>query len=171
MEWPDHEEKNMSALGTVRSRWSSTDEARRFDVINPATGGVLAQVYGAGTAEVDQAVKVAAEAQHSWARRTPAERGAVLRRASLAIADRMQELAELESSEMGKPVSQALGFDLLAAVGLFDFFGGLVHAVTGDVRNQGPTMDVTEHHPPIEHCRSGLLVAPFQHRRPGASMA
>jgi acyl-CoA reductase-like NAD-dependent aldehyde dehydrogenase len=147
MEWPDHEEKNMSALGTVRSRWSSTDEARRFDVINPATGGVLAQVYGAGTAEVDQAVKVAAEAQHSWARRTPAERGAVLRRASLAIADRMQELAELESSEMGKPVSQALGFDLLAAVGLFDFFGGLVHAVTGDVRNQGPTMDVTEHHP------------------------
>jgi acyl-CoA reductase-like NAD-dependent aldehyde dehydrogenase len=49
-------------------------------------------------------VKVAAEAQHSWASRTPAERGAVLRRASLAIADHMQELAELESSEMGKPV-------------------------------------------------------------------
>jgi betaine-aldehyde dehydrogenase len=133
--------------GAVRSRWSSTDEARRFDVVNPATGGVLAQVHGAGTAEVDQAVKAAAEAQRSWARRAPAERGAVLRRASLAIADRMQELAELESAEMGKPVSQALGFDLLAAVGLFDFFGGLVHAVTGDVRNQGATMDVTEHHP------------------------
>jgi acyl-CoA reductase-like NAD-dependent aldehyde dehydrogenase len=133
--------------GPVRSRWSSTDEAFRFDVINPATGGVLAQVYGAGTAEVDRAVKVAAEAQRSWARRAPAERGAVLRRASLAIAEHMQELAELESAEMGKPVSQALGFDLLAAVGLFDFFGGLVHAVTGDVRNQGPTMDVTEHHP------------------------
>jgi betaine-aldehyde dehydrogenase len=120
---------------------------RRFDVINPATGGVLAQVHGVGTAEVDQAVKVAAEAQHSWTRRTPAERGAVLRRASLAIAHHMQELAELESAEMGKPVSQALGFDLFAAVGLFDFFGGLVHAVTGDVRNQRPTVDVTEHHP------------------------
>jgi hypothetical protein len=65
----------MSAfVGTVRSRWSSTDEARRFDVINPATGGVLAQVYGAGTGEVDQAVKVAAGAQHSWARRAPAHR-------------------------------------------------------------------------------------------------
>jgi betaine-aldehyde dehydrogenase len=48
---------------------------------------------------------------------------------------------------MGKPVSQALNFDLLAAVGLFDFFGGVVHAVTGDVRNQGPIMDVAEHHP------------------------
>jgi len=138
----------MSAfVGTVRSRWSSTDEARRFDVINPATGAVLAQVYGAGSVEVDQAVKVAAEAQRSWARRTPAERGTVLRRASLAIADHMQELAELESAEMGKPVSQALSFDLLATVVLFDFFGGLVHAVTGDVRNAGPIMDVTEHHP------------------------
>jgi acyl-CoA reductase-like NAD-dependent aldehyde dehydrogenase len=133
--------------GPARSRWSSTDEARRFDVINPATGAVLAQVYGAGTAEVDQAVSAAAVGQRSWARRTAAERGAVLRRASLAIADRMQELAELESAEMGKPVSQALGFDLLAAVGLFDFFGGIVHAVTGDVRNAGPIMDVTEHHP------------------------
>jgi lactaldehyde dehydrogenase / glycolaldehyde dehydrogenase len=59
--------------GAVRSRWSSTDEARRFDVINPATGGVLAQVHRAGTAEVDQAVKAAAEAQRSWARRAPAE--------------------------------------------------------------------------------------------------
>ena len=56
----------MSAfVGAVRPRWSSTDEARQFDVINPATGAVLAQVYGAGTAEVDQAVKVAAEAQLS----------------------------------------------------------------------------------------------------------
>jgi acyl-CoA reductase-like NAD-dependent aldehyde dehydrogenase len=63
---------------------------------------VLAQVYGAGPAEVDQAVKVVAADQRSWARRAPVERGAALR---------------------------------------------LMHAVTGDVRNRGPTMDVTEHHP------------------------
>jgi acyl-CoA reductase-like NAD-dependent aldehyde dehydrogenase len=135
------------AIESVRSRWSSSDERSRFDVINPATGAVLAQVYGSGPTEVDLAVRAAAEGQRSWARRTPAERGSLLRQASLAIAGHLQELSELESSEVGKPVTQALMFDLLATVGLFDFYGGLVHAITGDVRNQGPIMDVTERHP------------------------
>ncbi|MGW3283456.1 aldehyde dehydrogenase family protein [Streptomyces sp. NPDC001002] len=131
----------------VRSRWSSDEDARRFDVVNPATGRLLAQVYGAGPTEVDLAVRAAAEGQRSWARRTPAERGAVLRRAAEAIQAHAKELAELESSEMGKPVSQALNFDLRTAVGIFDLFGGLVHAITGEARDSGPILDITTHNP------------------------
>ncbi|MFJ7258348.1 aldehyde dehydrogenase family protein [Streptomyces sp. NPDC098085] len=131
----------------VRSRWSSKDDAHRFGVVNPATGRLLAQVQSAGPTEVDLAVRAAAEGQRSWARRTPAERGAALRRAAEAIQAHAQELAELESREMGKPVSQALNFDLRTAVGLFDLFGGLLHAVTGDARDSGPILDVTGHYP------------------------
>ena len=131
----------------LRTRWSAGAAEHSFEVQNPATGATLAQVMGSGPSEVAEAVEVAARAQVRWAQRTFAERAQYLRRAAAVIRDHAEELAALESAEMGKPVSQALDFDLRAAVAIFDYFAGALPSLTGDVRDAGPMLDVIERHP------------------------
>ncbi|MCZ4585973.1 aldehyde dehydrogenase family protein [Rhodococcus opacus] len=131
----------------VTTRWSSEKDEHRFEVLEPATGAVLARVAGAGPSEVDAAVAAAAAAQPRWAARSFAERGAILQRCAVVVRENATELARLESSEVGKPVSQAFEFDLRAAAAVFDYFGGALMSHTGGVRDSGPLLDVTEQHP------------------------
>jgi betaine-aldehyde dehydrogenase len=131
----------------VKTRWSSSEAEHCFEVQNPATGATLAEVMGCGANEVALAVAAAAEGQVRWARRTFAERAQYLQLAATAIRDHAEELAALESSEMGKPVSQALNFDLRAAVAIFEYFAGALPSLSGGVRDAGPLLDVIERHP------------------------
>lgn len=131
----------------LKTRWSARAAEHSFEVQNPATGATLARVMGSGPREVAEAVEVAAKAQVRWAQRTFAERAQYLQRAAAVIRDHAEELAALESAEMGKPVSQALNFDLRAAASIFDYFAGALPSLTGDVRDAGPMLDVIERHP------------------------
>jgi acyl-CoA reductase-like NAD-dependent aldehyde dehydrogenase len=135
----------MEAL--VTTRWSSPEDEHRFEVFDPATGTLLARVAGAGPAEVDAAVRAAELAQPRWAARSLPERGAILQKIAAAVRQHAPELARLESSEVGKPVGQALEFDLRACAAVFDYFGGQLAAYTGEVRDSGPILDVIERHP------------------------
>jgi aminobutyraldehyde dehydrogenase len=78
-----------------------------MDVLNPATGEVIAQVP-AGTAEdVDAAVETAKAALPEWLDSTPGERAEVLLKLADVIDDNADELAEIESRNVGKPLAQA----------------------------------------------------------------
>jgi acyl-CoA reductase-like NAD-dependent aldehyde dehydrogenase len=118
----------------TRTRWSSDDEADRFVVDNPAYGTPLAVVQGANPAQVDAAVRAAHDGFLSWSRRTPRERGVVLMAAAQTIREHADELAALESSEIGKPFTQARGFDLEGAIATFEFFAGLAGELPGNGR-------------------------------------
>ncbi|WP_280498619.1 aldehyde dehydrogenase family protein [Nocardia farcinica] len=132
-----------SAPTVERLRWSSTDDADRFAVENPATGAVITTLHGSGPDQVDAAVRAAHAAQPAWRARSPRERGRWLRRIADAIRDNADEIARLETSDNGKPFTQARGFDLEAAVAIFDLFAGLCEAMPGAVRDAGPTLDIT----------------------------
>jgi gamma-glutamyl-gamma-aminobutyraldehyde dehydrogenase len=96
-----------------------------FDAINPATNQVLAQVAACADVEVDQAVAAARRAfeQGPWARMAPAERKRVLLRlAELMLAHR-EELALLDSLNMGKPVMDAYNIDVPGAAQVFAWYG------------------------------------------------
>ncbi|MBI6896756.1 aldehyde dehydrogenase [Pseudomonas putida] len=96
-----------------------------FAAVNPATEQCLAQVAACADHEIDQAVRAARRAfEHGpWARMAPAERKRVLLRlAELMLAHR-EELALLDSLNMGKPVMDAYNIDVPGAAHVFAWYG------------------------------------------------
>lgn len=77
------------------------------DVINPADGSVIAQVPYGTAADVEQAVAAADSAFWDWAERSPADRSQRLLELADRLNDHLEELAELESANVGKPLHVA----------------------------------------------------------------
>jgi acyl-CoA reductase-like NAD-dependent aldehyde dehydrogenase len=136
-----------AAVPVTRTRWSSSDDEDQFVVDNPATGEPVALIQGAGPSQVDQAVRTARAAYPRWSQRPARERGRYLRTIAEAIRANADELAALESLEMGKPLQQARQFDLESAIGIFEYFASLVEAMPSQARDYGPVLDVTTLHP------------------------
>jgi acyl-CoA reductase-like NAD-dependent aldehyde dehydrogenase len=130
-------------LTRSRTRWSSASTDDQFVVLNPATGQPVTVVQGAGPDEVDQAVRAAHAAHLSWKQRPARERGRYLRQIADILRARADEIAELESLEMGKPITQARQFDVEAAIAIFDYFGSVVEVLPNQARDYGPVLDVT----------------------------
>lgn len=99
-------------------------------VLNPRTGLPILDLPEASAAQVDAAVKAAAEAFVGWSRTTPSERSAAL----LRIADRIEaeaaEFAALEALNCGKPINAVLNDELPAIVDCYRFFAGAVRSLT-----------------------------------------
>ena len=127
----------------IESRWSSKDAADLLVIDNPSTGAEIARVRGGGAVEVDGAVRAARAAQQTWSDRAPRERGGYLRRAARLIEQHADDLARLESREMGKPVSQARNVDIAQTIVLFDYYAGLVEVLPSQVRDSGFAVDLT----------------------------
>ena len=107
--------------GTARD--GSTGET--FPVQEPATGEVLAEVVTCDETDVDVAVATARRAyDEDWRWRAPRERGQLLLQVARVIEEHADELAELETREMGKPLEQSRQFDVRFAHGVCEYFGG-----------------------------------------------
>ncbi len=97
----------------IDGSWRATKE--RFDVINPATEGVLASVASADIADADAALDAAEAAMAEWAARTPRARSEVLRRAFELMSARLEDFARLITLENGKARADAMGEAAYAA--------------------------------------------------------
>lgn len=97
---------------------------KTFESINPATNEPVATVAEGGTDEVDRAVVAARRAfdEGPWPRMSPPERKKILYRIADLIDDRAEELSRLESTDVGKPITEALDKDLPRAAYNFRFF-------------------------------------------------
>ena len=106
---------------------------KTFGVYNPATGGVIANVPEGDKADVDLAVAAARRAfdERRWGRISPSERGRILWRIADLIERDLEELAELESIDNGKPYAVAHVADLPLAVEIFRYMGGWATKITG----------------------------------------
>ena len=78
-----------------------------MDVINPATGETIAQVPSCTAEDVDNAVQAAKDALPEWLDATPGERAALLHSLADVIDENAEELAQLESRNVGKPIGLA----------------------------------------------------------------
>lgn len=96
-----------------------------FDAINPATDQLLAQVAACGEAEVDLAVRSARRAfDHGpWRRMPPGERKKILLKLAELLMNHREELALLDSLNMGKPVMDAYNVDVPGAAHVFAWYG------------------------------------------------
>lgn len=111
-----------------------------FEAIDPATGRLLASVVACGEAEVDLAVRAARRSFEAgvWARRVPAERKAVLLRLAELILANREELALLDSLNMGKPVMDAWSIDVPGAAGVFRWYAEAVDKRYDEVAPTAP---------------------------------
>ncbi|WFF42621.1 betaine-aldehyde dehydrogenase [Salinicola endophyticus] len=103
-----------------------------FDAVNPATGEVIASVQQASAADVDKAVASAARAQREWAAMTGMERSRILLKAVALLRERNDELAELETLNTGKPISETASVDVVTGADALEYFAGLAPAIEGN---------------------------------------
>jgi betaine-aldehyde dehydrogenase/aminobutyraldehyde dehydrogenase len=101
-----------------------------MEVLNPATGETIAEVPAASAADVDRAVAAAKKALPDWLETTPAERAELLLKLAQIIEDNAEELAELESRNVGKPLSYARD-ELPVCADNIRFFAGAARILEG----------------------------------------
>jgi acyl-CoA reductase-like NAD-dependent aldehyde dehydrogenase len=82
-------------------------EGRTFDTVNPATGEVFRTVAEAGAEDADRAVRAATRAFDDWGTRTPIQRAKVLHRWADLIEEHADELALIETRDMGMAIGDA----------------------------------------------------------------
>jgi acyl-CoA reductase-like NAD-dependent aldehyde dehydrogenase len=99
-------------------------------VVDPATGGPVAEVPRAGAAEIEAAVSNAVAAFPAWAGTSPGERAAALLKLADAVEANAEVLGRLESLNVGKPVS-AVPEELAFAVDNLRFFAGGARLLEG----------------------------------------
>ncbi|MFL5778679.1 MAG: aldehyde dehydrogenase family protein, partial [Chloroflexota bacterium] len=108
-------------------------EGATFDLVNPATGRVIATAPLGGRADVDRAVEAARRAfddRKGWASWAAGKRGRALAKLAALIKDRSEELAQLESRNVGKPISSARG-EVIGASLVFDYYAGAANKIFG----------------------------------------
>ncbi|MDQ3493678.1 MAG: gamma-aminobutyraldehyde dehydrogenase [Chloroflexota bacterium] len=114
----------------INGDWSDAADGATGSVIDPATEEPIGDVPVGGEADVDRAVAAAREAFESWSQTTPGERSMMLWRLAQKMEDSAEELARLESSNVGKPMSVA-SFDVEFSIDNLRFFAGAARVVEG----------------------------------------
>ncbi len=109
----------------------------RFDTLNPATGEVIASMSAGTAADIDRAVAAARRAFRSgvWSRMAPRRRMEVLYRFADLVEARAEQLAVLETLDMGKPIADVIGEDLPAVCQTLRFMAECIDKVDGAVTN------------------------------------
>jgi betaine-aldehyde dehydrogenase len=118
-----------------------------LEVVYPATAEVIAGLHLATPNIVELAVEAAREAQASWARLRPMERGRVLRRAAEILRARNEELSRLETLDTGKALQETLVADAASAADALEFFGCAVAAHNGEFIELGGPFGYTRREP------------------------
>jgi aldehyde dehydrogenase (NAD+) len=113
--------------------------SKTFDTVNPATGEVLTQLVEASAAEVDQAVGAARRAFDSkgsaWRKISASERGRLIWRLADLIEQYIDELAELETLDNGKPIFESRNVDMPMVIDVLRYYAGWATKIHGETVN------------------------------------
>lgn len=121
----------------IDGQW--VDGAKTFDTVNPATGEVLTQVIEASAADVDRAVSAARRAfddkSGPWRKMSASERGRLVWRLADLIEQHIDELAELETLDNGKPIFESRNVDLPMVIDVLRYYAGWATKIHGETVN------------------------------------
>src|SRR3954470_13325124 len=115
--------------------WRDASDGAVTDVVNPATGTVAATAAKGTTADIDAAVAAARAAFEDgrWSGLSGRERSRILARASQLIRERAAELALVESTDVGKPITFANVVDVATAADQYEYVAALAQQLDGSV--------------------------------------
>jgi 1-pyrroline dehydrogenase len=114
----------------VGGEWVDAVEGSTAEIINPATGETIAEVPQGTQADVDRAVEAAKRAWPEWRESTPAERAELLLKLADVIDEHGEELAEIESRNVGKPLAAARD-EMPVCADNIRFFAGAARILEG----------------------------------------
>jgi phenylacetaldehyde dehydrogenase len=118
----------------IDGRWVDAASGETFETPNPATGEPLATIASGGPEDIDRAVRVARRAFEDgpWTRLTSSERGRIIWRIGDLILEHLDELAQLETLDNGKPLGVASVADVPLAADLFHYMAGWATKIEGN---------------------------------------
>ncbi|KUN23722.1 betaine aldehyde dehydrogenase [Streptomyces antibioticus] len=121
----------------IGGQWREAADGARTEVVDPSRGAVVTTVAEAGAADVDAAVRAAREAYDdgSWSGLSGRERGRVLHRVAELIRENTDDIARLESLDVGKPITLAHAVDVTNAANDYEHFAALAHSLHGSHRD------------------------------------
>ncbi|GGE76492.1 NAD-dependent succinate-semialdehyde dehydrogenase [Stappia taiwanensis] len=112
--------------------WSHADDGAVIEVTNPATGEIIGTVPKCGRAETTRAIESAYLAFQDWKQTTAEERASLMHALCDAIMDNHDALAEILTTEMGKPLAEAKG-EIALGVKYVRFFAEQAKRIDGDI--------------------------------------
>lgn len=117
----------------INGEFVDAADGETFETYNPATGEVIANVAAAKATDIDRAVKAARAAlEGPWGTMPLAERAAIIRRIATLIAERAEDIGQLESLDVGKPIRECAP-QVAASAEWFDYFADIARSVRSDV--------------------------------------
>jgi gamma-glutamyl-gamma-aminobutyraldehyde dehydrogenase len=133
----EHELSRLETRFFINGRFVDAIDGNRFESVNPATGEIIAEVAAANEKDVDAAVGAARKAYRSgvWSRMAPRERMEILYRFTQLIDEHAEQLAVLDTLNMGKPISDMLTIDLPSVIETFQFMAECIDKLEGSVTN------------------------------------
>jgi betaine-aldehyde dehydrogenase/aminobutyraldehyde dehydrogenase len=114
----------------IAGRWVAAVSGATADVLNPATGEVIARVSNSNDEDVDHAVQAAVAALPDWLDSTPRERSELMLRLADAVEEHAEEFARLESLNVGKP-RQLAREEIPMCVDNLRYFAGAARCLEG----------------------------------------
>ncbi|MFO7771605.1 MAG: aldehyde dehydrogenase family protein [Roseovarius gahaiensis] len=121
-------------LNLIGNEWVPAVSGKTMDVVSPIDGQPFAQIADSDAADIDAAVAAARAAYDggAWSTLTAAERGRLMIRLSELILEHVEDLAQLETRDNGKPINQARA-DMKVTARYFEYYGGAADKVHGEV--------------------------------------
>src|SRR3954462_6491641 len=127
----------------INGEWTNSSHHQTFDTINPATGEVITQIASAGPEDVDRAVQaaraIADDPSSKWRRMSASERGKIIWRIAELVDQNIEELAELETLDNGKPIFESRYVDMPMVADVFRYYAGLATKIHGETVNTNET--------------------------------
>ena len=115
----------------INGKSVESKSGKRTDLVNPATGQVFATAPNSNAADVDMAMKAAADAFPIWRDSTPSERQRALLKIADAIESRSDELVKIESQNTGKPIGITTSEEIPPLLDQIRFFAGAARNLEG----------------------------------------
>ena len=141
----------------INGQWADAASGKTFETPNPATGETLARIAEGDAEDIDRAVRAARKAfeEGPWSRMTPSERGRIVWKIGDKILEHVDELAQLESLDNGKPFAIAQAADVPLAADLFHYMAGWATKIEGN------TIDISVPYMPGANFHSYTLREPI----------
>src|SRR3954467_13348769 len=121
----------------INGQWA--ESSKSFDTTNPATGEVLTHVAEASAADVDRAVQAARQAFEDraggWRKLSASERGRLIWMLADLVEKNIEELAELETLDNGKPIFESRYVDLPMVIDVLRYYAGCATKIHGETVN------------------------------------
>ncbi|WP_306044936.1 aldehyde dehydrogenase family protein [Nioella sp. MMSF_3534] len=116
----------------IGGRWFLPASGETLPLENPSTGEEIGRIARGNAVDIDNAVSAAEEVlAGEWGALTAAERGRILMRLSWLITQKVDALAEIEATDVGKPLAQAKN-DAIALARYMEFYGGAADKLMGE---------------------------------------